>query len=308
MKRLQIYTAKLSDFSIPTLNELAAKMPCPEPTPTNPATLGFIKPFEYLDDTTDYVENINGYGYSIVQIKEKRAKRKQVTALLKAKLKKDRDNGIVHSRKEMKELRKQIEIDCIKTELPEETNIICVFDVKHDEIWLSTSNKKARDRVKDLLISIPIQLMERSLSINIEDDLTNIINEPNILPEDMDLGHCTSMKRISDKSTVRYRAQDLANDEVETNIQCFKLATQLELDYKSSVKFTLNATQEITGIKFSYEAVEKWLDFETDTSKEDELDAAKTNVNFTITLLEHLLPNIFGIFNQSNGSNDFQIT
>lgn len=307
MKRFKIYSAKLNNSSIQQLNNSVSHCECPEPTVTKPVTAGFIRPFELLDNTTDFIENLAGFGYGCILVQEKKPKRSEVTRWLNAKLKRDRESGKTYTQKERRELRKSISKERLAKTEPVETLIQVVFDFKNDEIWLSCSSNLKRDLAQSIIQGCGIDIMERPISITMEQDLTTIINFPGKLIEHMDLGRSTSMKEPSIKSTVRYRAQDLAGEEVALNIKKNKEATQLELEYRESVMFTLNTNQEISGLKYDLDKVSTWLDMSTDEQDEDELYTSKRRIQTTIEVMSHLIPYIFQAFNQLHGSNQFSI-
>lgn len=307
MKRFKVYSAKISDMSLSEVNETVKQFECPEPTVTKPVTTGFIRPFELLDATTDFIVGLGSFGYGLILIKEKKPKRSEVTRWLNAKLKQDREAGKTYTQKERRELRKTIEKERLQHTEPEETLVHVVFDFNKSEIWLSCASGKKRDIAKELIQGAAIDLMDRTISITMESDLTAIINEPNKLPEHMDLGRSTSMKEPSIKSTVRYRAQDLAGDEVAINIKKNKEATQLEFYYRESVHFTLGTNQEITGIKYDLDAVSGWLDLDVEDDTNDELFSAQRRIRLTIEIVSYMIPKIYGIFATLHGAEEFSI-
>ena len=99
-------------------------------------------------------------------------------------------------------------------------------------------------------MGIGFDMLDRPLSVTIEQDLTYYLSKPDQLPDDIELGRTTSMKELMHSSTVNYRSQDLVSSEIDENIKKQKEVKSLEVEYKHSVWLTLKSTQEVTGIKY----------------------------------------------------------
>ncbi|EKO3606991.1 recombination-associated protein RdgC [Vibrio metschnikovii] len=307
MKRLQVYTYRAQPNTIESFDGIAQKNPCPETTATCLVTVGFVKPFELIDNTTNYIENINGYGYGCIVIQEKKAKRSEVTRLFNQKIREEKANGNNLTVKEKREIRREIERKLTIKAIPQETEVKIVFDVKQCELWLSCSSTKHRDRAISLLMGIGFDMLDRPLSVTIEQDLTYYLSKPDQLPDDIELGRTTSMKESMHSSTVNYRSQDLVSSEIDENIKKQKEVKSLEVEYKNSVWLTLKSTQEVTGIKYDVDRVIEWLSFSEDEANDDELHFWRQRIALSIELISHVLPRIYAMFTTLHTDNAFTI-
>ncbi|MBF4371320.1 hypothetical protein EAY04_25370, partial [Vibrio anguillarum] len=123
-----------------------------------------------------------GYGYGCIVIKEKKAKRSEVTRLFNQKIREEKANGNNLTVKEKREIRREIERKLTIKAIPQETEVKIVFDVKQCELWLSCSSTKHRDRAISLLMGIGFDMLDRPLSVTIEQDLTYYLSKPDQLP------------------------------------------------------------------------------------------------------------------------------
>lgn len=298
-KNFKVYNiqieASLNDIS--RLNELVKEFVCPNTSPTKLKTVGVAKPFEQIDPTTNFIENIEGYGYGHVRVEERAALRGHVSIALNKEVKRRQSAGETITSRELRKIKRDVKAQVKASSQPSEALIPYVINLQTKELWVITPNIKYQKDVTNLFAGMGIPSMERTLSLQLEFELTNLVKEPNRLPEHFDLGYSCQMKHLGEKSMVTYRRQELSSEEVMTNINKAKDINRIQLVYRDSIAFQIRQSQDITALSYNIGDVNEFL--EIDLSDDDEVDylgKQRTIVGFHIQCLSHLIPKIYSIF------------
>ena len=167
------------------------------------------------------------------------------------------------------------------------------------QIWIDTKNsliivdaasaRKAEDALELLrktLGSLPV--VPLTLETPVELTLTGWVSDGN-LPAGFALGDRATLKAVlEDGGVLKSQRQDLVSDEIATHIAAGKLVTELALDWKERIQFTLTDAAAIKRIRFSDVLTEQ----NSDIDREDVAQRADADFLLMTGELSALISNL----------------
>jgi DNA recombination-dependent growth factor C len=206
------------------------------------------------------------------------------------------------TRRKISELRKQCKEDLRAVTAPRVDIYYIIINAEKPIAYLNVSNSKKSETLLLFLGQAGIHLMECDYSINIEDDLLEMLSEPETrLPEDWNLGNAVNLKNIADNSQASYAKQNLESNELNANVDNSKRPTDLEVIYHDFIRCRLTSNQAVTNIKLLARELPDGIDFSSESGEsQHEIDVLRSEWSFTLFIIQLLSEKVRELYENSD--------
>lgn len=194
---------------------------------------------------------------------------------------------------------------------PDRKQVYFVFRLELGELWLNTSVASEYDKVADFFSSNQIPLQPKPLSMEIEESLTRILDDPiNTLTEDFDLGSSAHLSESESNAAANYSNQDLGSEELKRNLAKDKFVKKLQLVFKDTLTFSVNSGHCLSNIRYKDSEAQELTEFDSQEGAEMAYhERLIISIGLELIVAERLLREVYKLMtNIDTGSDDISIS
>ena len=305
IKKAKKFTLVAKGLSASSLEDFASKNPAKSTSGTVKETIGFGRLFEDLDSGAKFFEYVGNCHVAKIIHESRTPSKKDIDRLLhqkKAALRRA-DPEIKFPRSKQIELRKECAAELMTNASANQTVFFVLIDLQKSVAFISVGSKAETEKVSRFLGQAGITVEEDFFSMSIEEDLTNLLDNPESLADGWELGKASTLANLTEKSKVSYSSQDLASEELHVNTEKQKLAVDVEFVLKESFRLRINVNQAITNIKFLQREPPEWLEYNSEKGEGgEEVDALRLNWEYDIFVVKALFDAVSELFDNIGNS------
>lgn len=158
------------------------------------------------------------------------------------------------SKKLLKEMREESDVDAKRVGDIKSSSVPLIINTKTNHIYvLSASENDIKQMQSKLCDAFDCDLkMSPVVFQDIPARLTAWINEPNIMPDNVDFSGDADFQGFADngkKNTVKVKKQDMGGEEIAAILQSGKTCVALGLEFKDTLSFNLIETTKLKSVK-----------------------------------------------------------
>lgn len=199
---------------------------------------------------------------------------------------------------EKNEIKEGIKLKLLPNTQPSFSTIQVYIDTQSNYVVIETTSDKSVEVILNLLestFSAAFEFEYIQPVKDVADEMKTWIEDLD-LPVNFSLGEACKLKDPSTKAIIQYKKHDLDDEKIVDYLQKGMEVTDIAMDWKGDISFSMNPALTVSGIKF-HDTYKEQKD-ESLSGVDEVTDAVEMDANFAVTVsaLRDFLPEFIAAF------------